>query len=95
MNVAEAARELEVSTGTIYQLCLRGKLGHTRIGLGRGTIRITASDIAALRQSGRVEPEDAQPAAPSQRPDRKSRKYFERIARESREYMQGKRRPQS
>jgi excisionase family DNA binding protein len=54
MTVAQAARELEVSVGTIYALCRDGRLGHLRIGLGRGTIRIEESDIESFRRESRV-----------------------------------------
>jgi excisionase family DNA binding protein len=40
MTVQEAAKRLEVSTGLVYKLCNMGKLGHCRIGAGRGVIRI-------------------------------------------------------
>ncbi len=58
MTVQEAAKLLEVSTGTVYTLCRAGKLAHTRLGLGRGTIRIDRADIEALKMRGRVEVEE-------------------------------------
>lgn len=50
MTVAEAARALEVSASTVYQLCRAGRLGHVRVGLGRGAIRISEGDIEAFRR---------------------------------------------
>ena len=52
MTVKDAAARLEVSIDTVYQLCARGKLRHRRIGVGRGTIRISEDQLADyLRQA--------------------------------------------
>ncbi len=64
MTVREAAAVLEVSTDLVYRLCAVGRLAHTRIGLGRGVIRIEPADVAELKASGRV---DAGPAPPANR----------------------------
>lgn len=56
MNVREAAVELECSAELVYKLCDRGKLGHTRIGFGRGRILISAEQLAAYRRSCEVLP---------------------------------------
>lgn len=64
MTVREAAVRLECSPNTVYQLCERGRLGHYRVGCGRGAIRITESDVAAYLASARQEPT----LAPSQPP---------------------------
>jgi excisionase family DNA binding protein len=46
MTVAQAAERLgDVSPDTIYDLCKSGKLPSRRIGKGRGTIRIRATDL--------------------------------------------------
>lgn len=45
LTVAESASVLRVSERTIYGLCSSGKLRHTRIGAGRGTIRIRRYDL--------------------------------------------------
>jgi excisionase family DNA binding protein len=50
MTVTEAARELEVSVGTVYALIRAGKVRHERHGLGRGAIRITAMQLAEYRE---------------------------------------------
>jgi excisionase family DNA binding protein len=54
MTVAEAARELEMSVGTVYALCATGDLSHHRVGPRRGRIRIDREDIAAYRAKTRV-----------------------------------------
>lgn len=45
LTVKEASRRLRVSTATVYQLCANGSLPHVRIGIRRGTIRITEHDL--------------------------------------------------
>jgi excisionase family DNA binding protein len=55
VNVRQAAEQLEVSPSLIYSLCASGKLGHYRVGLGRGAIRITDDDVRAYRDATRVE----------------------------------------
>jgi excisionase family DNA binding protein len=50
-SVAEAAKELGVSAGTVYALCAARKLRHERIGLGRGRIRIPEDAIQEYRRS--------------------------------------------
>jgi excisionase family DNA binding protein len=52
LTVADAAAWLNVSAGTIYGLCAAGKLAHSRIGLGRGTIRIKREALDALLREG-------------------------------------------
>ena len=49
MTVNEAAAALDVSPAFIYKLCREGLLAHTRIGLGRGTIRVSVKDIEVTR----------------------------------------------
>ena len=62
MTVSQAAEHLEVeSSDLVYRLCQAGRLAHTRIGLGRGTIRIAFADVEALREAGRVEVEQPKP----------------------------------
>jgi excisionase family DNA binding protein len=62
MTPAEAAERLEVKAGLVYKLCSEGRLGHTRLGFGRGTIRISEADLAAYLDSVRVLP--SPPPAP-------------------------------
>jgi excisionase family DNA binding protein len=54
MNVQEAAKQLEINTRTVYHLCAAGMLGHMRIGVGRGAIRIDQADIDTFRRQARA-----------------------------------------
>lgn len=54
MNVREAAAELEISQSAVYALCAKGLLPHARLGVGRGTIRISKDDLRAYVESRRV-----------------------------------------
>jgi excisionase family DNA binding protein len=54
MTVAEAAKLLEVSPKTIYDLCRTGLIGHLRIGTKRGTIRIEPEDVERFRVEARA-----------------------------------------
>jgi excisionase family DNA binding protein len=58
MTVAEAAKALEVTPGLVYKLCRGGRLGHRRIGHGRGVIRIAPEDLAEYLSRCRVEGAD-------------------------------------
>jgi excisionase family DNA binding protein len=51
LSVAEAAKELGVSAGTVYALCAARKLRHERHGLGRGRIKIPEDALAEYRRS--------------------------------------------
>lgn len=46
LTVKQAAERLNVSPDCVYQMVEAGKLRHQRIGKGRGTIRISAADLA-------------------------------------------------
>lgn len=46
MKVKEAARRMEVSPATVYALVASGRLRCSRIGIGRGTIRISDDQLA-------------------------------------------------
>ena len=61
MNVRDAAKRLEVSTSMVYALCAQGRLPHVRVGLGRGTIRISEDDVRSFLETCRPEP-SAKPA---------------------------------
>jgi excisionase family DNA binding protein len=63
MTVREAAERLGVSAQTVYQLCAARKLRHVRIGLGRGTVRISEEAIAEYLRRAEGAP-DAAPAPP-------------------------------
>lgn len=51
LTVAQAATALGVSQRTIYDLTTSGKLRHSRIGRGRGTIRITRDALAEYQHA--------------------------------------------
>jgi excisionase family DNA binding protein len=44
-RVKQVAERLQVSVATVYQLCAEGRIKHHRLGLGRGTIRITVEQL--------------------------------------------------
>ena len=56
LTVQEVAQRLRCSRALVYLLCEKGKLSHHRLGLGRGTIRISESDLEAFLQTAHVEP---------------------------------------
>jgi len=58
MTVQEAAKILELSPSTVYDLCARKQLGHAKVGAGRRVIRISAADVSAYLAGRRVEPAD-------------------------------------
>jgi excisionase family DNA binding protein len=45
LTVDQTAERLQVSKSIVYSLIERGKLVCYRIGLGRGTIRVSVSDL--------------------------------------------------
>lgn len=55
LTVAEAARALNVSQRSLYQLAQQKKIRHYRIGPKRGLIRFDASDLEAYRRESVVE----------------------------------------
>lgn len=57
-TVPEAASQLRLSDGAVYELCRAGKLRHLRLGNGSGAIRIDQEDIDAYRKSCVVGGED-------------------------------------
>jgi excisionase family DNA binding protein len=67
-SVAEAARELGVSAGTVYGLCSRKRLRHERHGLGRGKILIPEDALEEYRRSVTVDSEPATFTPPPRAP---------------------------
>ena len=55
LTVGEVAKRLRVSRNTVYGLVENERIGHIRIGTGRGTIRITEDDLASFIESCRAE----------------------------------------
>lgn len=54
MTVRQAAERLEVSQSTVYALVAAGLLACSRIGLGRGCIRISAEQLDEYRKQAEV-----------------------------------------
>lgn len=65
MRVREAANRLEVSPATVYALIAAGKLKCSRIGLGRGCIRVQEEQLREFLHGATAE--KAAPAAPAVR----------------------------
>ena len=72
MKVNEVAARLQVAPGTIYDLCASGQLPHNRVGVGRGTIRISEEQLKAYLDANQrqskyaITPPSIQPDHPSQ-----------------------------
>jgi excisionase family DNA binding protein len=56
LTVKEVAEQLKVSPGCVYQLVAERKLGHVRVGCGRGAIRVPESDLQVFLTQSKVEP---------------------------------------
>jgi excisionase family DNA binding protein len=74
MTVREVAARLEVTPATVYALCAAGKLGHLRVGVGKGAIRITEADLAAYVAACRVAPRDSDEEEPALEGPRRGRR---------------------
>jgi excisionase family DNA binding protein len=70
LTVAEAAKQLNVSRGTIYNLCGTGELPHRRIGVGRGCIRFTDEDLREYLDRKKVKGQEGPAPAPKSQPVR-------------------------
>jgi excisionase family DNA binding protein len=66
VTVRQAAQRLEVSISTVYALVASGKLRCSRIGLGRGVIRISEEQLVEYLRAAElvVAPPPAPPAGP-------------------------------
>lgn len=67
LNVEKAALALGCGPALVYKLCEARKLGHTRLGFGRGKIVITEGDIQEYRARCRVLPADEIATGPEPR----------------------------
>jgi excisionase family DNA binding protein len=56
LTVKQVAAQLACSEATVYGLCNGHLMGHLRLGIGRGTIRISEEDLAAFMASRQVRP---------------------------------------
>lgn len=63
MRVSEVAKRLQVSKSMVYALVDNGKLVAHRVGLGRGTIRISETDLNDYLDSCRVQKQERNPAS--------------------------------
>ena len=63
MRVREAAERLEVSVATVYAMVARGKLRCSRVGAGRGVIRISDEQLEEYLKA--AEPRVSPPAPAS------------------------------
>ena len=70
LSVIEAAKRLNVSRATVYNLCASGELPHRRIGVGRGRIRFAEEDLKEYLERKRVGGRKEEPPAPSLKPIR-------------------------
>ncbi len=61
LTVKQAAKRLAVSEKTIYAQCQSGELACHRIGLGRGTIRLSEAQLADYLANRKPEPTDERP----------------------------------
>lgn len=64
MRVKEVAGRLDVSTCTVYDLVAAGKLRCHRIGMGRGTIRVTEEQLAEFLANSETGPRNVAPPKP-------------------------------
>ena len=64
LTVQDVARRLKCSRALIYVLCEKGQLRHHWFGVGRGTIRVSESDLELFLQAAHVEPQRVAPASP-------------------------------
>jgi excisionase family DNA binding protein len=70
LTVRDVAKRLAVSASSVYALVETGRLACHRIGIGRGTIRIDETDLAAFLDACRSAPRPA-PRRASTRPQLK------------------------
>ena len=55
LTVREVSQRLKLSPAYVYQLVAERKIGHIRIGCGRGAIRIMEEDLQAFLAECKVE----------------------------------------
>ncbi|MEW4569549.1 helix-turn-helix domain-containing protein [Tautonia sp. JC769] len=60
MRVREAAQRLDVSPGTVYALVASGRLRCYRVGMGRGSIRISEEHLAEYLRASEPSPPPGQ-----------------------------------
>lgn len=58
LSVREVAARLRVAPTTVYSLCQHKKISHTRIGSGRGAIRIPETALTAYLSNATISPDE-------------------------------------
>ncbi len=61
LTVADVAKRLRCSPSLVYALCAAGKLQHHRLGLGRGTLRVTEAQLGEFLAGTAITPAPPQP----------------------------------
>ncbi len=74
LSVQQVADRLQVSPSCVYQLIDSGKLSHHRIGVARGTIRVSEDDLTTYLEDSRTE--SANEKLPEPRPKRAKLKHL-------------------
>jgi len=67
LTAKEAATRLGCKPGLIYKLCAAGRLGHLRVGFGRGRVVIEERHLEDYRRSAEVLPFAAAEVPPTER----------------------------
>ncbi len=62
LTIKEAAERLNLCQATVYELCAQRKLRHVRLGVGRGTIRVSEADLDQYLQEATVQPDEGDAA---------------------------------
>ena len=75
-TISEVAKKLNVSKSVIYLLVNQKKLGSHRIGVGRGTIRISNEDLTAYLQEAKSETSTESRTAEEQKASNRPRLKF-------------------
>jgi excisionase family DNA binding protein len=63
MTVRQVADRLQCSVGLVYALCAGGYLKHHRLGIGRGTIRVTEVQLQRFIDSTTITVSSPPPVA--------------------------------
>jgi len=61
LTAAEVPARLRCSRALVYQLCERGRLSHMRLGVGRGTIRISLRDFNLFLEASHIDVQTPEP----------------------------------
>lgn len=67
LRARQVAERLATSVNAVYQLCCQKKIGHYRIGKGKGDLRFTEEDVRLYLECVHVPAESEPPALPAPR----------------------------